>query len=143
MDKMNIFLPFFLNCKDVKDAKRHVDKNLERLDAAIYKLSSFPKSKEPSAIAEQTALVIECKKSYQTVCLDFVHRVNLLKSFLDSTTSEKMAFCLENILALFEESALIIKSLQTGVSSFQRHENIQSFDQLNSLHKKWRDVNIK
>ena len=138
VDKMNIFTQFYSHAKDVKQAKKSMDKCLERLESAIAKLVAFPKLIDSSSLAEQTALVVEARKSYQTVTFEFVHKVTLLKAYVDSIFAEKMFGTLDSISALFEESNLIITSLKTGAKNYQT-QTLPTIESLNSKHKQWRE----
>jgi PH domain len=133
---MNIFTQFYSHAKDVKTAKRSMDKCLERLESALSKLIAFPKTVDSLTFAEQTDLVVEARKSYQTVTFDFVHKVSLLKAYVDSIFAEKMFTSLDSISALFEESNLIITSLKAGAKNYQT-QTLPAIDVLNYNHKHW------
>ncbi|KAJ3354225.1 hypothetical protein HDU91_005793 [Kappamyces sp. JEL0680] len=110
-DKMNVFPHITALVKDVRDARRVMDRAMERYDSSLSKQVASSKTRDATMYHEQCCIVADTKKQYLLTALEFVYKVTILKDYIDLVLSDKMFSSLGGIGAHFSESVDILNGL--------------------------------
>ncbi|KAH6589479.1 hypothetical protein BASA61_005610 [Batrachochytrium salamandrivorans] len=81
--------------RELKEARRNYEKDIEKIEMSISRYVALPKSKETSALVEDSFVLFEARKQFIKTSINYVSKIIILKYTLDSQIPDILKTCVK------------------------------------------------